>query len=243
MTLPVHLRIKPGFAHQLLWIVVLFAFSRPHPLAAQTQAQDICTIEPPVSTYRLITGDQKDSRHLQLERDFHAEGPLEINICAGEVRILPSQDGHLHVNITLSKAPVSDMTAFIRQIESDEHKTIVSIAYPKDLSPSITVRIPPTAPLQSVIMLGTGDLNLRGDAIRGDRQIQVGTGTATLYLRGDSEYSELQASIGMGNLHDRRQGGTSTHLGMATKRTLPGNGDGKITLNVGVGSIELRPEE
>lgn len=245
MTLSVPFSVKSGSAYRLLWVLILFALSYSHHLAAQTQAENenTCTMEPSVSAYRSIAGDLKDSQHLQLERDFHTKGTLEIKICAGEVRILPSQDQRLHLNVVLRKASGSDMTAFIKQLESDDNKTIVSLAYPKDLSPSITLRIPSNTPLQSVIMLGTGNLGIRGDAIPGDRQIHVGVGHVTLYLRGDEEYSELQTNVGIGNVHDRRQSGASTHLGMATKQALRGKGDGKITVNAGVGSIELRPEE
>ncbi|WP_157466871.1 hypothetical protein [Edaphobacter aggregans] len=228
---------------RFLALLILFAFSSSHPPAAQAQeTQNTCTAQPPITSYRPIAADQKDPQHLQLERDFHTKGPLEIKICAGEVHIFPSQDQHLHLNISLRKAPGSSITVYIRQIESDDNKTIVYLAYPKDLSPSITLRIPSNAPLQSDIMLDTGNLGIRGDAIPGDRQIHVGVGHVTLYLRGD-EYSELQTNVGIGNVHDHRQSGTSTHLGIATKQALRGKGDGKITANVGVGSIELRPEE
>ncbi|RZU40516.1 hypothetical protein [Edaphobacter modestus] len=69
----------------------------------------------------------------------------------------------------------------------------------------------------------------------------MGVGKVTIYLRGTEEYSELQANVGMGSFHDRRPGGTSAHLG--TKQVFRGKGTGQIAANVGVGSIELRPEE
>ncbi|HEY2038947.1 MAG TPA: hypothetical protein VGG95_04740 [Edaphobacter sp.] len=234
--------VKSGLVWRLL--LILFGFSSTTPLMAQLQeTQDTCTTQPSISKYRPAAGDQKDLQHLQLQRDFHAKGLLEIRICSGEVRILPSQDQRLHLNVALRKASGSDITALVREVRSDDNRTIVSLAYPKDLSPSITLRIPSTKRLQSVIMLGAGNLSIRGDTIPGNRQIHVGVGHTTLYLRGDQEYSELQANIGMGNLNDRRKNGSSTHHAMATKKVLPGKGDGKIAVNVGVGSIELRPEE
>ncbi|RZU40515.1 hypothetical protein BDD14_1979 [Edaphobacter modestus] len=105
------------FVRGSLPILILFPLSQSRLFAAQ----DTCNTAPPASTYRFIAGDLKDLRHLQLARDFNAKGTLEIKICAGEVRIFPSQDRRIHLNVDLQKTPPSDITAFVRKIESNDN--------------------------------------------------------------------------------------------------------------------------
>src|SRR5258705_4265405 len=79
----------------------------------------------------------------------------------------------------------------------------------------------------------SGHIDIRGDALRGDREMIVGTGHIIIFLRGDSEYSELVASVGVGSFHDRRSQGTSKHVSVSRKQR--GQGNGQIVASVGDG--------
>jgi hypothetical protein len=226
--------------HSNLWLIwgsVLILFTL-RPVFA---AQNACEVGPAGSTYSYVKGDVKDSRSLQLTRSFNSKGTLQNMICAGEVRILPARDGLMHLSIELREALSTDMTAFVRTIESQDDNAVISLAYPKNLRPYIILGLPPDRQLHTVINLGVGELSVRGDAIQGDRQIDVGAGKLTIYLHGDGEYSTLKANVGLGSFHDRRPGGVSAHF--STRQVLRGKGAGQIDANVGSGSIELRREE
>jgi hypothetical protein len=238
---PMRLPLPPARSTlQLIYglLLTLLVAHPPHLFAAQND----CDAGPTGSTYSYVQGDVKDSRSLQLTRSFKGKGKLQIVICSGEVRILPAGDGRIHLSVELRETPAMDMTAYVRKIESQDDGAIVSLAYPKDLHPNIVLRVPPDKPLHTVINLGSGELSIRGDALQGDRQFDVGAGKLTLLLRGGGEYSTLAAKVGLGSFHDQRPGGTSVHS-FTTQQILQGKGAGEIDANVGIGSIELRPEE
>lgn len=192
-------------------------------------------------SYRRAARDLMTERSLELTRSFNGRGKLTIAICAGDVRILPSLDAQFHLKVDLESRPSVLTDHFVRKADIQNNRAEISLEYPKDLHPTITLRVPTDPTLQSEINLGVGRLSIRSDALRGDRELKVGTGHITIFLRGDTEYTELVTRVGMGSIHDRRPGGKSTHF--SASRTLQGHGNGTIAALVGVGSIELSPEE
>jgi hypothetical protein len=213
-------------------------------MASQERASAIvnpCNTGTVESTFHRAANDIVSEQALEIARPFNGQGQLEVVICTGEVRILPSLDGRLHLKVDVKNRPKGAMDTFVKKVGTRDGKADISLAYPKDLHPFITLRVPSDVRLHSEINLGVGHIDIRGDALRGDREMNVGTGHITIFLRGDSEYSELVASVGMGSFHDRRSQGTSKHVSVSRKQR--GQGNGQIVASVGVGSIELRSEE
>src|ERR1700685_2671352 len=188
-------------------LLILLVMSRSRKLTAQNP----CGVRPSGSNYSYVKGDESDSRHLQLTRSLNMKGTLQVTICAGTVRILPSKDSQVHLSVELGRISTVDTTAFVRKIEAHDDSAFISLSYPKELHPFIVLRMPPGDPLHTAIKLGTGELSVRGDAIHADRQFSVGVGKLTIYLRGDEEYSTLEANVALGSFHDRRPGGWSDH--------------------------------
>jgi hypothetical protein len=210
--------------------------------ARASAVENTCNSETAVkSTYHRAADDIVAERSLEIARPFNGQGKLEVVLCAGEVRILPSRDGRMHLKVEVKSRPKDAMDSFVRRVETQDGKADISLAYPKDLHPFITLRVPSDAGLNSEINLGVGHIKIRGDALHGDRELNVGVGHVTIFLRGDTEYSKLFASVGMGSFHDRRPQGAAKHFSVSRKQQ--GQGNGRIVASVGVGSIELRPEE
>jgi len=202
---------------------------------------DNCDTSMVTDSYHHANGDVSTERSLEITRPNNGKGRLNVTVCTGNLRILPALDGQLHLKIDVEGRPIGSMDRFVRKVEVQNDNADISLAFPKDLHPTITLRIPMDTETRSEIEVGGGQLNLRGDALHGDRELTVGSGHIKIFLRADTEYSQLVANVGMGNLHDRRPGRRSIHL--SASRTEQGSGSGRIIAFVGFGSIELNPEE
>ncbi len=206
-------------------------------MASQERASAIvntCNTGTVEFTYHRAANDIVSEQALEVARPFNGQGQLEVVICTGEVRYPPivgwppASEGR--TSRTVRKGA---MDTFVRKVDTRDGKADISLAYPKDLHPFITLRVPSDVQLHSEINIGVGHIDIRGDALRGDREMNVGTGHITIFLRGDSEYSERVASVGMGSFHDRRSQGTSKHVSVSRKQR--GQGNGQIVASVGVG--------
>ena len=221
-----------------IFIGVFVVLSVSAPFSAGGQSN--CATNSDASAYRKEPSDRIELRHL-VSRPFSGSGNLDLTICAGEVRLLPSTDGRLHLDVELRGGPSANLAAYVTQLDVGSKEGRIQLAFTKAQRAFIAVRIPSTNQLHSVTRLGAGELSARGDSPRGDRELKVGSGSITLYLRANSQFASLEANVAIGSFHDRRPGGTSSHF--AVNRVIEGSGGGRIAAEVGSGSINLLPEE
>ena len=218
-------------------VFVVLSVSAPFSAGAQSN----CASNSDASAYRKEPSDRIDLRHLAVSRPFSGSGNLDLTICAGEVRLLPSTDGRLHLDVELRGVPPVDLASYVTRLDVGSKEGRIQLAFTKAQRAFIALRIPSTNQLHSVTRLGAGELSARGDSPRGDRELEVGSGSITLYLKGNSQFASLAANVAIGSFHVRRPGGTSSHF--AVKRVIEGSGRGQIAAEVGSGSINLLPEE
>ncbi len=194
------------------------------------------------STYKAQPGDTVSRTHLSLDRAFEGRGHLELNLCAGELRVLRAPaSARLELEITL-ESPASDpLTAYVQTVDVNGDKASIDLRTPRRVHAQVVLRLPSRDDLHSEFNIGAGKVVFHGDAVAGDRELNLGYGNATVYLAGDHSYSRLEANVGMGSFHDHRSGGGSSHF--VISKEMGGAGNGRIEVNVGAGSIDLEPAE
>jgi hypothetical protein len=198
-----------------------------------------CGEPPELSHYVAQTGDTEDAQHFAVERAFNGQGKLELNVCSGELHIRPSSGDKLKLRIEAGSAPSLKMRAYVKDLEvSGDHATI-SLQFPRRFHAVVTLELPSTPSLKSEVNLGAGKLYFDANAIKGDRELNLGAGEANLTMADDHAYSNFEANVGMGSFHDHRPGGGSSHF--IISRQYQGSGDGKLEVNVGAGSIDIEP--
>ncbi len=207
---------------------------------ARAEAND-CSQPPKESHYAPLAGEVEDGSHFSVQRPFYGAERLELNVCAGELRVRRSNDGQLHLSVVTDKQPELKMRAYVRTIDVNGARATISLDFPGNVHPVVVLQVPATANLHSEINLGKGTLEFFADQVSGSRNLNVGYGHATLYLEGDRDYSRLQANVGMGSFHDHRPGGGSAHF--SSSHDLTGKGVAPIEINVGMGSLDLQPAE
>ncbi len=200
-----------------------------------------CDNPPKESHYLPQAGDREEPTQLSLSRAFSGSGHLELNVCYGEVRIRPSQDGQLHLKVEASEAPELKMRGYVKTLEVAGDRATISLEFPKRLHPHVLLEVPASGALTSEINLGSGDLLFYATGQQGRRELNLGSGGATIYLNGDQDYSQLEANVGMGSFHDHRPGGQSAH--MVISKDLSGKGASPLEVNVGAGSVDLKAAE
>ncbi|MGI8772180.1 MAG: hypothetical protein ACR2JE_12170 [Acidobacteriaceae bacterium] len=194
------------------------------------------------STYQAQPGDVANKTHLSLERAFDGRGHFEVNLCAGELRVVRAPaSGKLELEVTLESSGSQPVSSYVHAVDVDSDKAVIDLRTPKSVHAEVTLRVPSSDDLHSEINVGAGKVVLHGDGIAGDRELNLGYGNATIYLAGDHNYSALEANVGMGSFHDHRSGGGSSHF--VISKDMEGEGKGRLEINVGAGSIDLEPAE
>jgi hypothetical protein len=226
-------RIRP-----LLLLSCLAAFSL---MPGAWADENHCTDTPKQSQYVPQPGDVEGMDHLSLSRPFDGSGRLELDVCAGQLRVRPSRDGQLHVELQAGQRTPSRLRAYLKRVDVGPGRAVIEIQVPGKFHPEVTVDVPATPALQSEVNLGAGDLKLNANGFPGRKEVNVGAGNATIYLDGDHDYSHLEANVGMGSFRDHRPGGSSSHL--VISRNLTGSGAAALEVNVGAGSVDLKQAE
>jgi hypothetical protein len=192
------------------------------------------------SHYISQPGDHADSTHFTADRLFNGVTHLEVDVCAGELRIVPgAQPGHAALSITSPGADRS-LGKYMQNLSVEDGNATISIRIPKRFHPVITLTLPRGDGDQSEINLGAGILILNADVLSGSREFNVGAGKAEIALD-DRNYATLQANIGMGMLEDDRPHGKNAYFVVSHSTT--GQGTGQIEVNVGAGEIVLKAAE
>ena len=204
-------------------------------------ATDSCGSNDRPSTYQRQPGDQSSSTQFVATRAFSGSGQLEINVCAGQLRIVrAARDGNLHLDIT-SPGADRNLSGYLQDLQVTGDHAVISVRIPSKYHAVVTLSVPSAAGLHSQVNLGAGTLTLHADALGGDREVNVGAGTAEIYLNGDHDYATMQANIGIGKLDDERPHGHNSYF--VISRSLPGSGHGQFDLNVGAGKVVLKAAE
>ena len=190
-------------------------------------------------TYQPGRGDVADHRHVVAARSFSGAGVVHINLNRGELHLERAQtNGLLQVEISSSR-PDSQLVRSLRRFDTGNGNAALDICAEEEDHVVVTVWLPTSTDLKSEINLGAGTMVLHADGIAGDRQVNLGAGTMQVYLAGDHNYASLRMNVGFGHLVDRRSNGRGSYG--ITSRTLTGTGSGTIELNVGAGTLELKP--
>lgn len=209
-------------------------------MAARAESENTNCGEPPhPSQYAPQSGDVEGAQSLSLERVFKGEGKLEVNMCSGELRIERGHGDRLKLRIETGERPKLAVRAYIKTLEvADDHATI-SLEFPHQLHAVVVLEVPSSTELTSEINLGAGKLFFDVDAVKGNRELNLGAGEAHLGMTGDHDYATFEANVGMGSFHDHRPGGHSAHF--VISRDYQGDGKGKLEVNVGAGSLDVDP--
>ncbi len=185
----------------------------------------------------LQTGDSASLVNLSAARSVGTLRSIHIEACSGELRIVPGTDERVHLQIT-SREGSRTLDNFLDQFTSQDGEVLLVLSIPKALHSVVTVAMPrDQKEFASRVELGRGKVDIKGEALRGNRQIDVGAGSVYAELDGDHDYAKLIANIGLGHLSDTRIGGHGKSF--AVSRELKGDGDGELNINVGAGSIHL----
>lgn len=187
----------------------------------------------------LQTGDSASFANLSATRSVGDLRSIHIEACSGELRIVSGQDDKVHLQIT-SREGTRTLDNFLDQFTSRDGEVLLVVNIPKALHSVVTVAMPRhQREFVSRVELGRGKVEIKGEALRGDRQINVGAGSVYAELNGDHDYATLVANIGIGHLSDERIGGHGKSFAVA--REMKGEGNGELNINVGAGSIHLTP--
>jgi hypothetical protein len=198
-----------------------------------------CGEPPDPSHYVAQPGDSEDAQHLTVERAFDGRGHLELNVCSGELRIERGHGDRLKLRIEIASTPSRKMRAFVKTLDVASDHATISLEFPHNLHTIVVLELPASTALHSEINLGAGKVYLDADAIKGDRQVNLGAGEAHLSVVGDRDYADFTVNVGMGSFHDHRPGGQTSHF--IVSRSYQGRGEGKLEVNVGAGSIDVDP--
>lgn len=198
-----------------------------------------CGEPPEQSHYVAQSGDMEDAQHFAVERTFTGSGHLEVDMCSGELRIERGYGDRLKLRIQTGSTSRLKMRAYVKRLDVTNDRATIDLEFPHSLHPVVVVELPSSASMTTEINLGAGKIFFDGEAIKGDRKLNLGAGEADLRMSGDRSYAAFQANVGMGSFHDHRPGGASSHF--IISRNYEGKGEGSLEVNVGAGSIEIDP--
>jgi hypothetical protein len=226
--------------HDLLRFHVLAAFLLLSGAAFAATDSMSCNVSLPSKHVELSRDDRNTSSELKLARPIAAGAQIDLDVCSGDVGLIASKDGSLHMIITLLQPTAQHMAGdYLEALEINPNKATVHLHLPKAAHAQVTLEIPITVPGINV-NLARGRFMLRADQLGGQRMINVGYGEVKL-VGGDDAYQSLEVNVGLGSLHDHRQGGEDHHLIVA--HSFAGSGKGEIQVNVGMGHVDLEPSQ
>ena len=212
-------------------------------LAVRAFAEDhdsmSCPGSLPAAHATLADGDQNSASHLQLSRKIETGAEFDLDVCAADVTLTGSADNMLRVTVDIED-PSSQHTAadYLQKLDITTFHVRLQLHLFRPLRAKVTIEIPAATP-ELTANLGRGDLTLVADKINGRHEtINVGYGHVNFQGNADA-YEELQVNVGLGSMHDHRKDGQSHHMIVA--RSFEGTGKGSITVNVGMGRVDLNP--
>jgi len=208
---------------------------------AHADENNHCTNNQTPGTYHAEPGDLSTPTQLEVVRTTSELHSLRIEVCSGEVRVVPAPSSNqLHIQVTAhgNKMALGD---FLQQFSTTNGEATLVLSIPKKVHPIITLFVPQENETAiNRIDLGQGTLRLSKDALRGNRELNVGAGSVYVELDETRDYARLATNIGMGHLSDNRPGG---HGGFfVVSKDTEGEGQGLLQINVGAGSIHLVPK-
>lgn len=228
--------VKAGVLRWSLPLLALFGIG----VLARAENNN-CGEPPDPSHYVAQSGDTEDAQHLAVERNFTGKGHVEFNMCSGELRIERGHGDRLKLRIETGSAPSLKMRAYVKTLDVTAERVTISLQFPHRTHAVVVLELPSSTSLNSQINLGAGKLLFDADAVKGDREINLGAGDTHLGMVGDRDYASFEANVGMGSFHDHRPGGASSHF--IISRTYQGKGEGTLQVNVGAGSIDIDPNK
>ena len=221
-------------------ILTLVLLAAPTLLHAENNNCNADTPLPTIHDFHPLPSDTIQPTHLELTRPFTGTGHLELSLCRADLHLRTRADlDHLRLLIDLHPSHnTHPLTDYIRRIDIQPGTATLTLPFPEDAHATVTVELPLHAGSSADISVGKGNLDLNTVTSAGDREINLGMGNLTLTTGGDHSYSSLEINIGMGTLHDSRPNGHNAHFVIA--RTDPGTGQGSLSLNVGMGTVDIR---
>ena len=192
------------------------------------------------ATYAPAPGDSANSTQLQAARRVPSSvTKLEVNVCAGELKIEKGAGGKLELRITSPGADRS-LREYLHDFDANGTTAHVDVRVPSNYHGSITLIVPAETSVSSDVNLGAGTLVADASALgQANRELNVGAGDATVVLHGDRNYASLKVNVGMGRFEDQRRGGGTANL--VISREMQGTGKGDLEINVGTGRLVLKP--
>jgi len=187
----------------------------------------------------LAEGDQNSASHLQLSRKIESGAGLELDVCAADVTLTSSGDNMLRVTVDLDD-PSQQHTAvdYLQKLDITNSHVSLQLHLFRPLRAKVIIELPSATP-ELTANLGRGDLTLVADRI-GAKHETINVGYGAVNFQGNANaYEGLEVNIGLGSLHDNRKDGQSHHFIVA--RSFEGTGKGSITVNVGMGRVDLNP--
>jgi hypothetical protein len=187
----------------------------------------------------LADGDQNNASHLQLSRGIDAGAEFDLDVCAADVTLDGSTDNTFRVTVDIENPSQQHTVAdYLQKLDITTSHVKLQLHVFRPLHAKVTIELPAATP-EFTLNLGRGDLTLAADRIRGKHAtINVGYGHVNFQGNADA-YEDLQVNVGLGSMHDHRKDGHNHHFIVA--RSLEGTGSGSITVNVGMGSVDLNP--
>jgi hypothetical protein len=192
------------------------------------------------ATYTPAPGDSANSTHLQAARKMPSSViRLEVNVCAGELKIERGAGGKMELRITSPGADRS-LREYLHDFDASGTTAHVDVRVPNNYHGAVTLLVPGETLASSEVNLGAGTLQVEGSAVgQGSREVNLGAGEATVVLHGDRGYARLKVNVGMGRFEDQRPGGGTANL--VVSREMEGAGKGELEINVGTGRLILKP--
>ena len=191
------------------------------------------------SKFHQQAGDTVQAKHLALVRPFDGTGRLVVNICNADVRVLPRPQGkqlELTVNADDGSHALSDS---VQTVDVANGGGEIRLKFPKAAHAKVTITLALQPASTFEFNLGHGDLDFNAAGSAGTREINVGMGSMKLVLS-EKTYGSMEINIGLGSLHDHRPGEKDGHF--VVSRNYTGDGDGKLEINVGMGSVDIRKD-
>ncbi|MGC2619404.1 MAG: hypothetical protein WA414_10220 [Acidobacteriaceae bacterium] len=180
---------------------------------------------------------------LIIDKPMAPGGTVVLDINVGDVKILPSKDNHVRLEIDPKAFYDADTVAgWVHRFEVAANRASIDLQMPKSnhghSSPEVTLYVPANGDLE--LSLGIGDLNVNG--IRGDKDLHVGVGDLTVGFDSDSEYGHVVLSTRIGDVSDPlNPGGQHGFLGKDDE--FNGKGHYHLRATVGVGDLSLVPHD
>jgi hypothetical protein len=199
-----------------------------------------CNVSLPSSHVELVEGDQNTASHLQLSRAIAAGAEVDLDQCSGDLALVASKNGQLNVTVELGQPAAQHRAGdYLEMLDVSPHKAVVHLHLPKSIQAKVIVEIPVT--VQDVeVNLARGEFELEANQVGGNREINIGYGQVKVQGN-DNTYESMEINVGLGSLHDHRSGGENHHLIVA--HSFAGNGKGRIQINVGMGHVDVYPNQ